>query len=249
MKSRLLLFFLLLLSVQLTAQDVIVTRSAERIDAKIEEVSKTSIKYKRIDNLSGPTFVLETADIVTIVYADGSVQTFDQVVETKSEKKSMKQYPIVDLSDYHGFLLEEGNCVYVPMDGPHEYERYAQEYLRSSLASDGFWNVVDSINQAHFVLQYGVCLEGQDRGFFYLRTRDSYQSIQFPTYDIWMYKVSEPESVVFTVMAAGESFEQNGEAIDNAMQYSYPTWKENIRSAKWRSSKGAKKIMEFFNKQ
>ena len=42
------------------AQDIIVTTDAQKIEAKILEVSESEIKYKEIDNIEGPTFILST---------------------------------------------------------------------------------------------------------------------------------------------------------------------------------------------
>ena len=58
------------------AQDIIVTKDSERIDAKIIEVTDTEVSYKRTDYKEGPTFVLKTSDISSIIYSNGAVQTF-----------------------------------------------------------------------------------------------------------------------------------------------------------------------------
>jgi len=60
------------------AQDIIVTTDARKIEAKITEVSKSEIRYKEADNPDGPTFVLEVADISTIIYANGKVVLYTQ---------------------------------------------------------------------------------------------------------------------------------------------------------------------------
>lgn len=78
MKKTITLFaFTAICSVLACAQDIIVTTSAQRIEAKILEISKSEIKYKEADNLDGPTFVLGTDDINTIIYANGKVVLYD----------------------------------------------------------------------------------------------------------------------------------------------------------------------------
>ena len=59
------------------AQDVIVTRDSKRIDAKVEEISETEVRYHRQDNPDGPVFVLSTSQIASIVFANGEVATFN----------------------------------------------------------------------------------------------------------------------------------------------------------------------------
>lgn len=59
------------------AQDLIVTRDSKRIEAKITEVSSSEIRYKEWNNQDGPTFVLRTDEINTIIYQNGTVKTFE----------------------------------------------------------------------------------------------------------------------------------------------------------------------------
>ena len=94
MKKTITLFaFLVISSVLACAQDIIVTNSAQRIEAKILEVSKTEIKYKEADNLEGPLFVLGTDEIHTIIYANGKVVLYDndKPTEDKSEQERIAQ--------------------------------------------------------------------------------------------------------------------------------------------------------------
>lgn len=84
------------------AQDIIVTTDAQKIEAKILEVSKTEIKYKEKDNLDGPTFTLGVEDINSIIYANGKVTLFNdkQSVENAEpesiEREETEQKVIVD---------------------------------------------------------------------------------------------------------------------------------------------------------
>ncbi len=60
----------------LHAQDIIITKDAQKIDAKILEVSGSEIKYKKQSNLEGPTFILGVEELNSIIYANGEVQVF-----------------------------------------------------------------------------------------------------------------------------------------------------------------------------
>lgn len=79
------------------SQDIIVTTDAQKIEAKILEVSKHEIKYKEKDNLNGPTFVLETNEISSILYSNGKVVLYNQKPEEKvnAEKETPKE-PDID---------------------------------------------------------------------------------------------------------------------------------------------------------
>ncbi len=65
-------------SMAVWAQDIIVTKDAKKIDAKILEVSKSEIKYKEFTYQDGPTFILNTSELVTIIYANGKVELYNQ---------------------------------------------------------------------------------------------------------------------------------------------------------------------------
>ena len=74
-------FFLLVccffVSLMSFCQDVIITKDAKRIECTISEVSSTEVRYKLWDNQQGPTFVLQTTEISSIIFQNGSVQVFD----------------------------------------------------------------------------------------------------------------------------------------------------------------------------
>lgn len=99
------------------AQDVIVTTDAKKIEAKIMEVSKTEIKYKEHDNLDGPTFIISTDEINSIIYKNGKVVLYNQAIETttrETTKAAIKQeeQPTEKVSaeeSYVTILLKSGN--------------------------------------------------------------------------------------------------------------------------------------------
>lgn len=79
---------LLFITLSLTAQDIIVTTDARKIEAKILEVSKSEIKYKEFDNIDGPTFILETAEISSITFSNGKVRLYNQPSEPAAQPLS-----------------------------------------------------------------------------------------------------------------------------------------------------------------
>lgn len=83
------LFIISLAVAQLaTAQDIIVTKQSEKIDAKIIKVTDTEIEYKKYNNLEGPTFSLSTSKINTIIYSNGDVQAFNVAEEKRNSSSS-----------------------------------------------------------------------------------------------------------------------------------------------------------------
>lgn len=84
MKKLLLILTILVLSACVFAQDIIVTNKAQKIDAEILEVSTSEVRYRELDNLNGPTFILRTDEINCIIYANGKVVLYSQSQESNS---------------------------------------------------------------------------------------------------------------------------------------------------------------------
>ena len=81
------------------AQDIIVTKDAKKIDAKILEVSTSEIRYKELDNLNGPIFILRVDEINSIIYANGKVVLYNQESEkivSDEELLAIRQQAIAD---------------------------------------------------------------------------------------------------------------------------------------------------------
>jgi len=74
------------------AQDVIVTKDARKINAKVMEVNVNDIKYKNFDNMEGPTYTLLKSDIASIVYQNGQVEIFQtEVTKTPVPVQAQRQ--------------------------------------------------------------------------------------------------------------------------------------------------------------
>ena len=69
----------------LAANDLIIKTNSEKIEALIQEVGATEVRYKKADNPNGPVYVVKTADISTIVYANGEVQAFGPIAAPQAQ--------------------------------------------------------------------------------------------------------------------------------------------------------------------
>lgn len=54
------------------AQDIIVKNDKTEIKAKIEEITETTIKYKKFEMLDGPTYNINKRDIFMVIYKNGT---------------------------------------------------------------------------------------------------------------------------------------------------------------------------------
>ena len=71
-----------------TAQDLIVLRNGNMIEARVLEISPTEIRYKRFDHLDGPTIVIFAADVLSIRYENGRIETIN--AGTSTEQTNMQ---------------------------------------------------------------------------------------------------------------------------------------------------------------
>jgi hypothetical protein len=58
------------------AQDTLYTVSGQKISAKVIEINKTEIKYKKASNPDGPVYVVDKTDVALIEYQNGSKELY-----------------------------------------------------------------------------------------------------------------------------------------------------------------------------
>lgn len=85
-------------------------------------------------------------------------------VEAVYSPLPQKTIPTIDWQTYHGFLLDEGNNVFVDY-GDAGYERAGAQELVKQIEIDGFWNNTYSPQNAHFIIKYTVNTEGKDKAY------------------------------------------------------------------------------------
>jgi len=64
------------------AQDIIVTKDSRRYNALVTEVNVDNVRFKMYENQDGPVYTLPKSDIVTIIYRNGNVETFQTSAQT-----------------------------------------------------------------------------------------------------------------------------------------------------------------------
>jgi TM2 domain-containing membrane protein YozV len=67
-------------SVTMFAQDIIILKNGNDIQAIVIEVGTEDVKYKRFDNQNGPNYTLKKSDIFMIMYENGSKDVFNEIV-------------------------------------------------------------------------------------------------------------------------------------------------------------------------
>lgn len=70
------------------AQDIIVTKKSERIDATVLEINVYDVKYKQWNNQNGPTYTVLKSDIASIIYQSGTVETFTNSIQPQQDNNN-----------------------------------------------------------------------------------------------------------------------------------------------------------------
>ena len=83
MKQILFLLFLLC-SIGVSAQDVIVKKDGTTILSKVLEVGQSEIRYKKHENLDGPTYTISKSELQAINYQNGAKDTFSEPVREEN---------------------------------------------------------------------------------------------------------------------------------------------------------------------
>ena len=82
--------FLLVGIYSITAQDLIVLRDGNIIEAKVLEISQTEIRYKRFDHLEGPTIVVPAANVLSIRYENGTSEIINAVPVPETQQPNTR---------------------------------------------------------------------------------------------------------------------------------------------------------------
>ena len=66
------------------AQDIITLKNGDEIRARVTEIGTTEIRYKRFENIDGPTIVLARSDVFLIRYENGTRDVINPITPNTS---------------------------------------------------------------------------------------------------------------------------------------------------------------------
>lgn len=84
MRNKIILFCLLFCGFSATAKDVITKKDGSKLDAKVEEITESIIKYRKLSNPTGPIYTIPTSSVLSIVYENGTLDSFSSATEINS---------------------------------------------------------------------------------------------------------------------------------------------------------------------
>jgi len=83
MKKIFLIFIAVIaFGISVNAQDVIILKNGDDIQAIVQEIGENEIKYKKFDNANGPVYTMKKSEIFMIRYPNGSKDVFTDVSTT-----------------------------------------------------------------------------------------------------------------------------------------------------------------------
>ncbi|MCB4807235.1 hypothetical protein LG651_03155 [Tamlana sp. 62-3] len=130
------------------SQDVITNIDGSTINAKILEISKNEIKYKKTNYLDGPLIIIDKKDISQIKYENGDIEIFQQ---TTSDKE--KVYAEKEKSDISS-IFNKGNKVF--LEKSDDANNDALEYFKNSLKKWNYWQIVENKSDADFIIVFSL---------------------------------------------------------------------------------------------
>ncbi len=77
MRIQILIIFLFLCIATGYAKDVITKTDGTKIDAKVEEITETVIKYRKASNTTGPVYTIALESVATVSYENGDIDRFN----------------------------------------------------------------------------------------------------------------------------------------------------------------------------
>ena len=81
------------------SQDIIFRINGETIESKVEEINTNDIKYKKFENLNGPTYTIEKKELKQIKFENGTIESF--------EKDNLKNE--ISIEETKAFIVKEIN--------------------------------------------------------------------------------------------------------------------------------------------
>ncbi len=93
MKKSLLVLLCTLFYSSISAQDIIMKKNADEIQAKVTEIGTTEIKYRKWNNLNGPVYTIPIDEVFVIKYENGTTDKFADLSATESRPKISGNFP------------------------------------------------------------------------------------------------------------------------------------------------------------
>ena len=96
------------------AQDIITLQNGDEIKAKVTEISASEIRYKRFENLEGPTIVISRSDVFFINYENGMreiITPLDETPTSNTTETKVVETPKAQIIPPDTIILKSGEKI------------------------------------------------------------------------------------------------------------------------------------------
>lgn len=134
------------------AQDIITLINGKTITAKVEEITDSSVKYRKFSNLMGPIYTLDQDKIGKITFENGEIEYFKEITENKNQltngpevEKNQEQSdhnqlptfsadnpsnPQTNLNEYELLKMADTDNMTINFEDPVTYKNKAKRYKK-----------------------------------------------------------------------------------------------------------------------
>ena len=129
------------------AQDIIITKDSKKINAKVTEINENDIRYKKYENLDGPSYSMKKSEIASILYENGDVEVFNTNVVPQTAPQYNSNYSTDDFKKAKGLrnagisCFSVGLATWVIGSGLFGLN---DEYVYNSVTRTGFYAMSDA---------------------------------------------------------------------------------------------------------
>lgn len=94
MKKQIILTMLSLSALNLAAQDIIVMKNGDEVEAKVTKVGTTEVEYHKWSNQDGPVYSVAKSDVFMVKYKNGEKDVFDNVSNSDDKEQTKEPNPL-----------------------------------------------------------------------------------------------------------------------------------------------------------
>ena len=94
MKKQIILTMLSLSALNVAAQDIIVMKNGDEVEAKVTKVGTTEVEYHKWSNQDGPVYSVAKSDVFMVKYKNGEKDVFDNVSNSDDKEQTKEPNPL-----------------------------------------------------------------------------------------------------------------------------------------------------------
>lgn len=216
------LYFCLSTFNMLMAQDIVLLKTGDEFKTKIVEVTADQVKYKKYENLNGPTYSYEKSEVFSIKYENGKTELINSMQSTNILKKRVAMGNIKDGSGWQqGNASAKLTSVFITeLFKSGKYNVIEQDAI-ADLVKDGnlspgnlqkLWQAGVQILITGGITEYGIKTDTKTNNFIYFAdTKTTYTAKV--SFDIKIIDVASG-NILYAETAKGDEFDiKKGAAV------------------------------------